>query len=77
MKGIDRIDDRLILKSPTHTKIGKGFVSASIALSLSVFSVGKVKFSHLEMESHKKILEEETELKIESDAYDMIRESLY
>jgi len=76
MKGIDKIDDRLILKNRTNTKVGKGFVSASIALSLSVMSMDKVKFSYLEMTSQKKILEEERELKIESDAYDMIRELL-
>jgi len=76
MKGIDRRDNRLVLKSSKNLKVGKGIVSAGIALSLSIFSVGKVKFSSLEMNSQKKIVEEDLDLKIESDAYDMIRESL-
>ena len=76
MKGIDKIDDRLLQKSGKNLKMGKGIVSAGLALSLSIFSVGKVKFSSLEIDSQKKIIEEDLDLKIESDAYDMIRESL-
>jgi hypothetical protein len=81
MKGIDRIDNRL--KSGKSIKM-KGIVSASIALTLSIFTMekpidkpmGKVKFTTLELFSENKSIEEDSELKIESDAYDMIRVSL-
>lgn len=76
MKGIDTTDDRLVLKNRKNMRMGKGIVSAGIALSLSISTGDKFKFTSMEIDTHKKIVEEDLDLKIESDAYDMIRASL-